>query len=80
MAESVLAEVELRAYVTVLMVAPADRSRDVRDFASHGVVVAVTDFFIDDVVDHASLHRPRWSQALAASIARHDDLFHSLFG
>jgi hypothetical protein len=75
-----LAEVELRAFVRVLVLAPVDaiRAGDPTRVLRGGTVVAVTDVVLDDVVDPL-MWRPRWSARLARAVARHDELFHALF-
>jgi hypothetical protein len=76
-----LAEIELRAFIRVLVLGPAEaiRGGDAIRVLQAGTVVAVTDVVLDDIVDPL-MSRPRWSARLANAVARHDDLFHALFG
>jgi hypothetical protein len=75
-----LAEIELRAFVRVLVLGPLEavRADDPVRVLRSGTIVAVTDVVLDDVVDPL-MWRPRWSARLANAVARHDDLFHALF-
>lgn len=81
MPDGILAAVEVRAYLTLLVLAPAaSRAEGSRGLLDAGEVVAVSDFFIDEVVAEGTTSRVRWSAQLARSVARHDELFHALFG
>lgn len=83
MSREVLAEIELRCYLTVLLRAPAGLLRTAsgrEKFAEVGEVVAVSDFYIDDVTEGQPSGRWRPTADSAARLAANDVLFHCLFG
>ena len=80
MSESVLATVEIRCYLTVVLCGPRERqSAGSAGFIDTARVVAVEDFFMDEVIADSHLELTEVTAPMAKAIADREALFRALF-